>query len=174
MSYTSNTNSVIRKCDVQSIAMNPSGGLIGDAIAVNLSSRGYNVYDTQQSSTLFARLNMNELEVSSQQDFLKLKERGVDAYLFVRSSSGEDGMPENVTVRLNRTSDGKLLVGITWSNGWGGQQGSIADRTMRKNLAQAADEITKGLMKCLPCLGNTTENILSDELPANMEMQIYK
>ena len=140
---------------------------------MNLAARGFNVYDTQQSSNLFARLNMNELEVSSKQDFGKLKERGVDAYLFVRSSCGPDGMPENVTVRLNRTSDGKLLVGITWSNGWGGQQGSIADRQMRKNLAETADEITKGLVKGLPCPDSATGAMLLDDLPGGLELQIH-
>jgi len=162
----------MEKCEIHSIAMNPSGGLLGDAIAMNLAARGYNVYDTQQSSSLFTRLNMNELEVSSEQDFDRLKKQGVDAYLFIRSSCGPDGMPENATVRLNRTRDGKLLVGITWSNGWGGQQGSMADRTMRKNLAETADEITKGLIKGLPCPDKTTGNIFLDDLPGGIELQI--
>ena len=57
----------------------------------------------------------------------------------------------SATVRLHRTSDGKLLVGLNWSNGWGGQEGSVCDRTMRKNLTQAATEISQKLIKAMPC-----------------------
>ncbi len=175
MSYVSASSHIKEKCEIRSIAMNPSGGLLGDAIAMNLAARGYHVYDTQQSSSLFARLNMNELEVSSNQDYEKLRKNGVDAYLFVRSSAGSDGLPQDATVRLNRTTDGKLLLGITWSNGWGGQEGSISDRSMRKNLAEAADQITKGLVKGLPCLANSSnETVLEDLATVGMEVVIYE
>jgi hypothetical protein len=46
---------------------------------------------------------------------------------------------------LSSTENGALIAGVTWQNGFGGQAGSVADRVMRKGLAQAATEIANEL-----------------------------
>jgi len=50
---------------IKTIALAPSGGLLADAIGVDLANRGYTVIDTQQTSALLARVNMTEIEVMS-------------------------------------------------------------------------------------------------------------
>src|ERR1043166_7105810 len=124
---------------IKSIAMAPSGGLLADAIAVELANRGYQVIDTAQTSQLLVRVNLNELESNQPQALSRLKERGIDAYLSARAVGGYDSRPQSVVVRLNGTSDGRILTGFSWQNGWGGMGGSMADRTMRKEIAQAAE-----------------------------------
>lgn len=135
---------------VNSIAMAPSGGILADAIAVELTNAGYQVFDSQQISQLFVRLNLDEFEIAKPQNMLLLKDKGIDVYLFVRSASGQDGLPQSAATRLNSTHTGKIITGVTWQNGWGGQAGSIADRTMRKDITEAAKEITDGLLSALP------------------------
>jgi hypothetical protein len=46
---------------------------------------------------------------------------------------------------MNSTDTGQILAGVTWQNGWGGECGSMADRTMRSGLSQAARQIADAL-----------------------------
>lgn len=132
---------------IKTIAI-PSGvGVLGDAIAVELSNQGYQVFDSQQLSNLLIRSGLSEAEISQPQNLHALKGLGLDAYLSIRSAEGYDGLPESASVRLTSTSDGMIISGISWQNGWGGQRGSPCDRTMRKNIADAASEITSGLLQ---------------------------
>jgi hypothetical protein len=39
------------------------------------------------------------------------------------------------------TENGSMIAGVTWQNGFGGAEGSVADRVMRKGLSQAASDI---------------------------------
>jgi hypothetical protein len=75
---------------------------------------------------------------------LTLRERGIEAIITAKTVD-IDGMPESASVRITDTLDGKILGGLTWQNGWGGRRGSIADRSMRKNLSAAAQDIAKEL-----------------------------
>ena len=77
----------------------------------------------------------------------KFREQGIDALLTVRSVAGYDQQPTSATARINSTHTGRVLAGITWQNGWGGQEGSVADRQHRKGLAEAASEIAEALAK---------------------------
>lgn len=132
---------------VKAIAMAPSGGVLADAIAVELVNRGFQVIDSESTTKLFVRLNMSELEVSKPEGMSKLQAQGIDAYLSVRAVGANDGLPTSASARLNSTHTGKVLAGATWQNGWGGRAGSIADRTMRKGLSETAAEITDALVK---------------------------
>jgi len=78
-----------------------------------------------------------------------LKGQGIDVYLSIKSAAAYDGLPQSASVRINSTSDGKVVGGCSWQNGWGGQAGSIMDRTMRKDITAAAVEITNILVKQL-------------------------
>jgi hypothetical protein len=91
------------------------------------------------------RIGLDEAEIMLPRGLKALSAEGVDAVLVVRSESGYDGLPQSAIARLTSTNDGRLLSGVTWQNGWGGQAGSIADRQMRKDLHEAASEIALAL-----------------------------
>lgn len=129
------------RIQVRSIAMMPGGGLLADAVAVELSNRGFNIVDSATTTNLMVRLNMNELEVSQPQGLAKLRGQGIDAVLMVKSSGSYDGQPQSASARMTSTADGRLIAGTTWQNGFGGVAGSIADRVMRQGLSQAANQI---------------------------------
>ncbi len=67
----------------------------------------------------------------------------------VGAAAGYDGQPQSASVRVNSTRNGKIIAGVSWQNGWGGMAGSIADRTMRQDLTEAAVEITDSLVEQL-------------------------
>ncbi len=132
---------------INTIAMTPGGGLLADAIGVELANYGFNVIDASAMTALMTRLNLDEFELTQPQSLSKLKGKNIDAYLSVKAAAGRDGRPQSASTRLNSTTDGKILAGVSWQNGWGGQEGSMADRTMRKDLAGAAAEITRSLIQ---------------------------
>jgi hypothetical protein len=134
---------------VKSIAMAPDGGLLADAVAVELSNRGYTVIDSASTSRMMVRLNLNEVEITRPEGLAKLRDEGIDAFLTVRAVGGYDQQPQSASARVNSTHTGRVLAGISWQNGWGGQAGSMADRTMRKGLAEAAAEIADALVKSI-------------------------
>lgn len=130
---------------VKTIAMMPGGGLLADAVAVELSARGFRIVDSAATSSLIVRLKLNEVEIAQAAGLSKFKSQGVDAVLVVRSVGGQDQQPQSASARMSSTETGALIAGVTWQNGFGGQAGSIADRVMRKGLAQAATEIASEL-----------------------------
>jgi len=130
--------------------MAPSGGLLADAVAVELSNQGYTVIDAADMSQLMIRMNMNEIEIAQPQGLSRLRSQGVDALLTVRAAGGYDGQPQSASARVNSTHTGRVIAGVTWQNGWGGMAGSIADRTMRQGLSEAAREIAGSLARSLP------------------------
>ena len=96
-----------------------------------------------------ARSNLDEVEIAlpaGQQEFAK---EGIDALLTVSAVGGYDQEPQSASARVQSTKTGQLLTGVTWENGWGGKAGSIADRTMREGLTDAAKEIGTALCKGL-------------------------
>jgi hypothetical protein len=134
---------------VKVIALGSGGGMLADAVGVELSNRGFSVIDVSAMTQMMVRLNLNEIEVSQPQGLAKLKSQGIDAYLVVRSAGGYDGLPQSASARVNSTATGQVIAGVSWQNGWGGEAGSIADRTMRQGLTGAAEEITNSLEKSL-------------------------
>ena len=135
---------------VNAIAMAPDGGLLADAVAVDLSNRGYTVIDSATTSKMMVRLNLNEVEIATPTGLAKLRAQGIDALLSVKAAGGYDQQPQSASARVTSTYTGKVIAGVTWQNGWGGQAGSMADRTMRKGLSECAAEITDALAKGLP------------------------
>lgn len=130
---------------VRSIAIAPGGGLLADAVGVDLSNRGFTVIDPAATSNMMIRLNLNEVEIAQPEGLTKLRGQGIDAFLVVRAAGGYDQQPQSASARMTSTRDGQLLAGVSWQNGFGGQAGSIADRVMRKGLAEAASEIATAL-----------------------------
>jgi len=93
---------------------------------------------------------MDEFEVATPQGLEKLQKKGIDAYLTVKGASAYDGQVQSASARASSTHTGRIIAGVSWQNGWGGRAGSIADRTMRKGLAEAAKEIADALAESLP------------------------
>lgn len=134
---------------VRSIALSPGGGVLGDAVGVELFNRGFSVVDPGEAGRLIGRSDLSELEISSGASLEALQGKGIDALLVVKMAAGEDGLPQSASVRLTNTRTQQVIAAISWQNGWGGQRGSMADRTMRKDVAAAAQEIVNGLLKTL-------------------------
>jgi len=134
---------------VKSIAMAPGGAVLSEAVAIELANKGFTVIDSDSTTKLVARLGITEVELATPSGMSKLKSQGIDAFLAVKGLAANDGRPISCSARLNSTSDGKLIAGVSWQNGWGGGAGSIADRTMRKGLTEAAAEITEALAKTI-------------------------
>jgi hypothetical protein len=133
------------KHTVKVIAFAPGGGLLADAVGVELLNRGFTVIDSTTTSSMMIRLNLNEVEITRPEGLAKLKDQGIDAFLVVRGGGGYDQQPQSASARMNSTHDGQVLAGVTWQNGFGGAAGSPADRVMRKGLSEAAAEIATAL-----------------------------
>jgi hypothetical protein len=132
---------------VKVIAFGPGGGLLADAVGVELSNRGFTVIDSATTSSMMVRMNMNEVEISRPEGLEKLKNQGIDALLIVRASGSYDQTPQSASARMNSTLNGQVIAGVTWQNGFGGGAGSAADRVMRKGLSEAAAEIAGALVE---------------------------
>ncbi len=114
---------------------------------MELFNSGITVVDANEASSIIGRAGLREFELTSTQGYSALREAGIEAVLAAKSVDAADGTPESASVRITSTVSGEIIAGITWQNGWGGQRGSIADRTMRKNLSEAAREIAREIMK---------------------------
>lgn len=126
---------------VNAIALAPEGGLLADAVGVELSNRGFKVIDAATTSRMMTRVNMSELATAQPESLAKLRDQGIDAVLSVQSAAGYDQLPQSASARVTSTRTGQVLAGMSWQNGWGGAPGSMADRFNRKGLVEAAQEI---------------------------------
>lgn len=132
--------------EVKRLAIAPGSGVLGDAIAVELFNRGLNIVDARESTSIMGRSGLQEFEFATDAGFSALRASGIDAVLIVKSATAIDETPESASVRITSVESGVILAGLTWQNGWGGMRGSVADRTMRKNLSAAAQEISDGIL----------------------------
>jgi hypothetical protein len=96
------------------------------------------------------RLNIDEVEIAMPQGLEKLKGKGIAAFLTIKSPGAYDGQVQSASARASSTHTGRIIAGVSWQNGWGGQAGSVVDRTMRKGLAEAAQEIADALVASMP------------------------
>lgn len=131
--------------NVKTIALMPSGGVLADAVGIELLGFGFNIFDSATTTSYMVRLNFSEVEFAQPQNLRKLAEDGIDAILIVKSVAGYDNRPNSATVKLVATNTGQLIIGGTWQNAKGGAMGSPADGMMRKDISAAAKEIGKGL-----------------------------
>jgi hypothetical protein len=131
------------------LAIAPGSGVLGEAISLELFNRGMTIVDAQEAVAIVGRAGLQEFEVTSTKGFELLREKGIDAVLTAKSVNAADGTPESASVRVTDTTTGQVIAGLTWQNGWGGMRGSVADRAMRRNLTEAANEIAQELLKRL-------------------------
>jgi hypothetical protein len=97
------------KHSVEVIALSPGGGIIADAVGVELANRGFTIIDPTSTSSMMVRLNLNEIEISRPEGLAKLKEQGIDAFLTVRAAGGYDEQPQSASARMNSTHNGKII-----------------------------------------------------------------
>lgn len=135
---------------VKAIALAPGGGLLADAVAVELSNRGYNIIDTATTTSLLVRSNARETEIVEPKSLAVLKGNGIDAVLSVKSAAQHDNEIASASARVNSTHTGRVIAGVTWQNGRGLNAGSPGDRIMKKGLVEAAAEIAEALSKSIP------------------------
>lgn len=132
---------------VKVIALTPDGGLLADAIGIELSNRGFKVIDATTTTRAMVRTGLTETVTTQPEALSKLRDQGIDAVLSVQTLAGYDQLPQSASVRVNSTDTGRVLAGMTWQNGWGGTPGSMADRANRRGLVEAAQEIADSLMR---------------------------
>lgn len=132
--------------DVDRLAIAPGSGVLGEAIALELFNAGITVIDANEVIAIVGRVGLDEFEVTSAKGYAALRDRKIGAVLVAKATMARDGTPESAAIRVTGTTSGEIIAGITWQNGRGGRRGSIADRTMRKNLSQAAQEIARELI----------------------------
>ena len=135
----------ISQSSFNNIALSSNNGVLGQAVANELVGRGYKVQSPGQTNTLMLRLNLNEGEVTAPKSLQAFSKEGIDAVIVVSAVGGYDQMPQSASVQIINTSTLDIIAGLNWQNGYAGQQGSIADRVMRKGLTKAAKEIVDGL-----------------------------
>ena len=127
------------------IALIPSGGVLADAIGLELMRYDFNVVDTGKITSLMVRDNLNEIEITQPQNLSRLFAEGIDAVILVKSVAGYDGRPQSASVKIVHTKNGQIVAGANWQNGRGGAQGSPADQGARVDLAVAARQIADAL-----------------------------
>ncbi len=131
------------------IGLAPGGGVLGDAVGVELFQRGYDIVESTQVKQIVARVNMAEADISSQQGLEQLRKEGIQTLLMVRAAGGLDNLPQSATVRVVNTGTGSTMAAVNWQNGHGGMAGSMMDRAMRDDVVAAAQKIADELSKSL-------------------------
>ena len=135
----------ISQSSFNNIALSTNNGVLGQAVANEMVGRGYRVQSPGQTNSLMLSLNLNEGEITAPKSLKAFSKEGVDAVIVVSAVGGYDQMPQSASVQIINTSTLDIMAGLNWQNGFAGQQGSIADRLMRKGLTKAAKEIVNGL-----------------------------
>jgi len=137
----------ISQSSFSNIALSTNNGVLGQAVGNELVRRGFRVQSPGQTKSLMLRLNLNEGAIIESKSLKAFSKEGVDAVIVVNAVGGYDQMPQSASVQIINTSTLSIVAGLNWQNGFAGQQGSIADRLMRKGLTRAASEIADGLIK---------------------------
>ncbi len=131
---------------IQRLAILPDSGVLGDAIAKELLDRGLNIITEDETAAMVGGIRINQIGVSARVYYDALLEKGVDAALTASARIAQDGRPDYASAQVLDTASGDFLMDIAWQNAWGGYGGSDADRVMRKNTSEAAQEIVKELI----------------------------
>jgi hypothetical protein len=130
---------------VKVIAVMP-GGLIADAVAVELANKGFTIVDASATTNRVRRENTRETEIIEPESIAQLRSRGVDAIVQVRSTTDRRANLVSATARMTSAHNSALLAAVSWQNANAGEVGSIADRTVKKGVSDAAADIANELV----------------------------
>src|SRR5713101_1560573 len=85
---------------IKSIAISPGGGVLAEAVGVELFNLGYRVIDPGQMERLVGRSNVSEFEIGTPKSLEALHAEGIDALLIVKSTTRSTGRTDAASVRL--------------------------------------------------------------------------
>jgi hypothetical protein len=142
MSVMQNTKPLSQS--VNRIAIALGSGAFGDAIGIELFNMGFQIVDSNQVAGIADKAGLKESELFTPKGYATFRAEGIEVIIISKAVS-VGSTPESANVKAFETISGNLIAGITWQNAWGGQRGSVADRTMRKNISEAAQDITREL-----------------------------
>jgi hypothetical protein len=134
---------------IRVVALSPGAGILQEAVGVELFNRDFTIVESSETAEIAGRFQLSEFEVSGSVGLAALREKNIDALLIVKSASGTDGRPQSATAKLISTRTSEVISTVSWQNGWGGQEGSILDRSKRKDVNGAAKEIAAALVRNL-------------------------
>ncbi len=153
---------------------------VADAIASELSSRGYNVLDTHATSSLIDAITGRPLSTDQanslqEPDILtELAARNVDLIMTVQAKTvpnimgvGEELLDDTKINFYPTGQTGGSIGGIDWKNSWGGMPGSPADGMMRKSMPVAAKEVADALVGVVGAAG---ERVTVDMRPSEEQL----
>jgi hypothetical protein len=135
---------------IRTVAVAPGGGLVAEGVAVQLQNNQIAVVGPSETISILEQAGLTRAQIAGETGFQELVKHNVDALLVMRSLYGWDGHPQSVSVRLISTRSSEVITGFAWENGWGGDLGSVADRIMRRDSAEAARQIAAGLLERMP------------------------
>lgn len=128
---------------IRTIALLPGGGVLGDAISLNLIARAFQIVPPPTDAS--------EASLRSSEGLASLRRSGIDALLVVRSTNDHDGRTRSATALLYSTDSGRLVSGATWENGHGfGIEHSVTNSVLRVGNDKAAKEIVEQLIANVP------------------------
>jgi hypothetical protein len=134
---------------IGAIAISPGGGVLGEAVGVELFNLGFRVLDPGQTAQIVGRVNATDIEIGEPRNVAALRAAGADAVLIVKAVNGYDGNPTSASARMIGLANGDIVAGLSWQNGSCGAEGSPCDRSRRKNAATAAVTIAQELRQRL-------------------------
>lgn len=146
-------NTVLSEYDgptIRTVAVAPGGGLVAEAVAARLQTERLTVVEPNETISILEQAGVTRSQIAGEAGFQELVKHNVDALLVMRSLYGWDGHPQSVSVRLISTRTAEVITSFLWENGWGGELGSVADRIMRRDSAEAAQQIAAGLLERMP------------------------
>lgn len=134
-----------------------------------LANRGYGILDQVRTASLLQRLDFDASTVTEPGALAELKTRRVDAVLkLVVSTTGSDrfNLLDKVRATVLSTDEGLMLASIDWTNSWGGEPGSPADKASRQKPAAAARLIADELARQLGAPGAKATVYMDDLIAA--------
>jgi len=90
---------------IDTIALAPNGGVLADAIRVELINRGFKVIDTNIVADVMAQYNLNKIQIEETSNLLLLKEKGIDALVSVsvKFVTVPEGLLQKANVKMKIT-----------------------------------------------------------------------
>ncbi len=113
--------------------------MLADAIGIELLNYGFTVVDTEKMTSLMARLNLTEVEMTEPENLRLLASESIDAILLTKSSLRLGTYIQSVTAKIILTENGELVAGTGWTNKYG----------MNITTTKAAPVIAKALSQAL-------------------------
>jgi hypothetical protein len=132
---------------IHSVAVDFQSGGVGEYVEETLVKNGFQVYRKEETYRLIRNLGLMAIDPSRPEQLALLRKENIDAFLTCRTIFAEIvGRPMEIHLNLYSTDTGKRLIELDWENGWGGQAGSMADRSRKNNFTESAEAVSSRLI----------------------------